>query len=253
MSLKEKLKEEQESFEWAKKNRTTLLAEVEREKQEAVKRVEREYEGEILQLGRDVYECNKVFMKYQRLQRIYSTFNLDLLGQAIAQLMSVIEKKDFEFLRLVNFYKVYKTSSADFRNVHIPVALVIEKGAIKKGTSLLESPSEKEDQVDGLINEGKALQLFKDSAFRSDGLIQVYESNDFKLRKNINLGNFTYIAEFINFLVEYRYQENLRDFTVNDLVRGMQVFILEYADKLGFNYQGQVLKFTFKSDLNAES
>ena len=169
---------------------------------------------------------------YAHLITKYSTFDENLIGCAIAKLISIIENKIFIYRDVLNKYNKRIHGSIDSWDEERQT-----KASIIVDSDKYDNYSEYESKLNELVLNGKAIILSESNQYAyKNSNITFFTLNKEHIVCNINLENFNYIKDFINQLVQYRFERKLDTFSKNDMIICMQIFLSKYKEKILQNY-----------------
>ena len=115
-------------------------------------------------------------------------------------------------------------------DVKTKVKMIIKESKL---TNNYNSASSDNNAIDKLITDGNAIVLEeKDFFLRDSDIITIYKLKGNQLISNINFNKFGYVKEFINNIIQFRFQHNKIKFNEKDILSYMKNFILERKDTI---------------------
>lgn len=209
-----------------------LLAQRDSEIKKETERIIKFYEEKIKQNNAENYSTKKQIRKLEENILKYSTFDLELLGNCLEQLVSIFEGESFLYREAVHNSKITKHGTMDSweEDVKTKVKMIIKESKL---TNNYNSDSNTNSAIDKLINDGNAIVLEeKDFFLRDSDVITIYSLKDNQLISNINFNKFDYVKEFIDNIIQFRFQHNKIKFNEKDILNYMKSFILEKKDMI---------------------
>jgi len=209
-----------------------LLAQRDLEIKKETERIIKEYEEKIKQNNDENYSTKKQLKNLEETILNYSTFDLGLLGKCLEQLVSIFEGESFLYREAVHNSKITKHGVMDSweEDVKTKVKMIIKESKL---TNNYNSNSSDNNAIDKLINDGNAIVLEENDFFlRDSDIITIYSLKDNQLISNINFNKFDYVKEFIDNIIQFRFQHNKLKFNEKDILNYMKSFILERKDMI---------------------
>lgn len=178
---------------------------------------------------------------HMKLLRSYSTFEAEMIGNVIEKLVSVIEGEDYSYQKAIhNTYKFETTvyGSDRFRaNMKI---LMIVKDNRNQGAYF--DSDEQTDEVRNLVENGCAFVLDRSTNGYYNKTISFYDSTEQGLKCLIDFNKFSYVQDFIDLVIQYRFENHLDEISEKELLRLMSKFILNNKEKIEDNYKERALE-----------
>lgn len=145
----------------------------------------------------------------------YSTFDLKLLGKCLKQLVSTFEGESFLY------GTVFKSEEG------LKITMIIKE-------STYDSDSNTINDIDKLINDGNAIVLDERNFFflKHSDIITIYKLKNNQLVSNINFNKFDYVKEFIDNMIQFRFQNNKIEFKERDILNYMMKFISDNKETI---------------------
>ena len=209
-----------------------LLAQRDLEIKRETERIIKEYEEKIKQNNEENYPTKKQLKDLGETILNYSTFDLELLGKCLEQIVSIFEGESFLYREAVHNSKITKHGVMDSweEDVKTKVKMIVKESKL---TNNYNSASSDNNAIDKLINNGNAIVLVeKDFFLRDSDIITIYSLKDNQLISNINFNKFDYVRKFIDNIIQFRFQHNKIKFNEKDILNYMKSFILERKDMI---------------------
>lgn len=192
-----------------------------------VSKIKKEYIDKLEKIEEKLNHTKKETEIFNNLLKKYSTFNLDIIGNAIKDLMNLVENDEYVYLEIDrNLDKFKKFVQFDKNKI---TNIIINKEKINN------------------LNE-----WYEDSLVLSKNDIKNYNKNitfyTFFLnyiRCNIDYDKFGYIKDFIDNIIEYRFNNNLIEFTEKDMLLFMKDYVTKNKDNI-VNYYFKDKKYKTK-------
>ena len=238
-SLVDELTEAYKRYCLATTKKETTLTEKDKKIKEAIKKVIEEVTQEITSNYKDIIDkCDSEINatkteveQYDSLITKYSTFDKDLIGEAIAYVLSVLNCKDYKYNKVESTYPItcydpfddpYFSDTTEFVNI------VVDSSKYLKH---YYNDEPDKSAIDKLVKSGDAIHLinindpypmyFK----KPEKSIAFLTSKNGEISFNVELDSFEYIKDFIMELVQYRFQRKLNKLTKDDINICIEEFI----------------------------
>ena len=231
------------------KKKNNVLKEKEEKVKQAIEAIAKEYSDSINERTKEEADTKTQFINYKDLVSTYSSFDVDLIGKAIARIISVVSGKDFKYGNVTSHYEV-----TGFDMLSDPYTerkterdcIVVETSKYTKSYSHPDG----ENMIDELVEDGHAILLIRnyDSSlekYRIVTFLTIDESGKLKFI-NVNLDDFDYIKDFIIEVAQYRFQRELDKFTEDDMNLCVDRFIPK-AEQLHIKNRIEVLQEELKT------
>lgn len=181
----------------------------------------------------------------------YSTFDSKLIGNIIEKLVSLVEGKEYVYQEAIHeTYELESTILGGQVDKVEKKTLMIVEGSQKR--RYYNDYHEQDNEVNRLVQNGQAFILSEHKLWFSSW-ITFYTTYKGKLKCLIDFGKFSYVQDFIDLVVEYRFKNNLSKVSEKDLLSLMsgfvlnnKVFIEENYKKKNLENQEQVIKQLIK-------
>lgn len=212
-----------------------LLAERKREIEKAISSITEKYIPNLKESEKRIQENRKEVDNYHELILKYSTFDSELIGHAIEKLIKIIEGEDFTFQ--IADYKVsyleHNIWGQPYESVvRNKVQLIIN---MKKVQSEYAKHIDNESEVTRLIASGDAI-LLGEPKYYDINKVKFYDIKDNQIISLVNFGKFAYVKAFIDYIIEYRYENTVEELTETDLIKLLQEFINANKEIIIRNY-----------------
>ncbi len=173
----------------------------------AVAKIEREYN---ISLDSNNVDLNNIIEEIHSQCKIieqYSTFNIKDISNILASLISIYESESFLVENLS-----YKVKGALFNDA----LLIINK---KKYEHLSSKFVIQEKDINILVKNGFAIKLLKDfSKSQFPTKISFYKADSMgRINQKVNFRSFTYIRDFMEYVINYRIENNLDEISFDEL------------------------------------
>lgn len=220
----------------AEKNREELLLERKKEIDEATEKIIESYSIKLTQNDDDITSIKKELNNFDKFFAKYSTFDMDLVGKAIQQLISVVESEEYLYELVIHEFKKREYGVMDSWDtcIQTKVRIVVRKD---KFMNCYDSSCKSESKINELVKNGDALLL---SEQYNNKKITFYTSQDGQVLCHFDFGRFDYIKEFIDSIVQYRFQNNMVEFTEKDMLSFMKNFVIGHEDIIMKNYNSRI-------------
>jgi len=209
-----------------------LLTQRDLEIKRETERIIKEYEEKIKQNNDENYSTKKQLKDLEEAILNYSTFDLELLGKCLEKLVSIFEGESFLYKEATHNSKITKHGVMDSweEDVKTKVKMIVKESKL---TNNYNSASSDNNAIDKLITDGNAIVLEeKDFFLRDSDIITIYKLKENQLISNINFNKFGYVKEFIDNIIQFRFQHNKIKFNEKDILNYMKNFILEKKDMI---------------------
>ena len=201
----------------------------------------------ITEYSKKVNDCDGVIEKalsdlnsYEELISKYSTFNQDMISVVITELVKIIEGKEFLYKTVVDKYKnvVHGPMDSWDENVERKVKIIVDSNKAQDfyDNSYAYDYKKYISKIDQLVEDGYAILLSGDNSKN----ITFLSSEDGQISYLVNFGKFNYIKDFVDELIQYRFQRRKDDIAKEDIILCMQKFISKYEDQIAKNYVSNV-------------
>lgn len=169
----------------------------------------------------------------EKLIKSYSTFDSEMIGNIIAQLVSIFEGEVYSFQKAT--HETYKYESTPYGSESFRTTkkmLMIVQGNNKY--SSYYDYNENNNVILRLIAAGQGFVL-SESEFDYDKKITFFKSTTENFLV-MNCHKFPYVKDFINLVIQYRYENHLENITKNELLNIFNQFILSKQEIIEERY-----------------
>jgi len=205
-----------ESFFVKKEELILKLNNLEEQKGKEIEGIKKEIEEKYQKLLDSMLINYDTLLKEAKIIEKYSMFNSSEIALIIAQLMTVFEGKEYVYEQ-IKYYNLFLKK--DFKSKKNPI-LLIEKEHLKEKYS---------DDLENLLERNQALFFIKDIVLENT-IVFLYSLVKNNLEQNFDYGNFLYIKEFIDEVIEKRIENDLITISLEELVNFKNEFILKIID-----------------------
>lgn len=203
---------------------------------ETVKKIEIEYQTKLTGKQREINSQKKQLENQEELLKIYSTFDSEVIGSILEQLVSIIENEKYTFQKAT--HKTFASNFGPYGYEHYSTSkkvLMIVKGQEKEG--LYEDRNHQENELENLVSNHQAI-LLSDNQDDSKS-ITFYKHKGSNIVLQIKYGKFTYVKEFIEFIIQHRFTNDLKEISQKELLSLMKDFICTHKNLIEENIQRQ--------------
>lgn len=222
----------------ASEEKKSIVAEMKEKIKRASEEIMKNYSSILEECDKKIDGVKSEMGEYDSLVSKYSTFNGKMIGNAIKELISLIECEDFTYMVATHIFKrrvhgpIDSWEENDFTNAK----MIIRK---EKTSNAYESPSQETSELARLVNEGNALLFSEERINVHNDNITFYSSTNGKVESLVNYGKFGYIKDFVDKVIQFRFERNLEKITENDLVTLMQEFLSGFREKVIKNFSSK--------------
>lgn len=201
-------------------------------------------EKEIKKIEEDMASLDKQLLQYKVLVEKYSTFDSNTIGTILSELMSAFEEEEFVCQKAE--HETYKAGSSiwggGFSKFKMKTLLIIKKELVedldKEG--YYYDWDERHNEITKLTTKKLAFLLDEHQCSYSKTVSFYYVYNrELKSFFDFN-SSFPYIQEFIDFIIEYRYENHLVEISEQELQSLKEEFLLNKKEEIG-DYQKRTL------------
>lgn len=215
-----------------------LLLKRKKEIEEATEKIIKSYSQKLTQNNEDITSTKNELNYFEKLFIKYSTFNIDLVGKALQQLISIVESEEYLYKQVTHKFKkrVHGVIDSWYEDINTKVRIIVSKDKLMNFYD-----SSCESVINELVKNGDALLLSEqDINTHNDKKITFYSFQNGQILCNIEFGEFGYIKEFIDSIVQYRFQNDMVEFTEQDILTFMKNFVIEHKDIIIKNYSSKI-------------
>lgn len=223
----------------AEKDREELLLKRKNDIEKATNEIIKSFAQIITTSEKDILCVQEELKTFDKLLTKYSTFSVDLIGNILQQLISIVEADGYLYKQINYISKKRVHSALDFWDEDIQ-ALANIIIITEKYIEYYENSSQTEIKIDKLIEQGYALLLSQqDKNIKDDKIITLYSLQEGHAICNINFGKFDYAKDFIDNLIQYRFQNKMDEFTEKDMLLFLQNYIIQHKDEIMKKYESK--------------
>ena len=227
-----------------------LLLKRKKEIEEATEKIIKSYSQKLTQNNEDITSTKKELNDFEKLFVKYSTFNIDLVGKALQQLISIVESEEYLYKQVTQKLKkrVHGVMDSWDEDTQTKARIIVRKDKLM---NYYDSSDKSESKINELVKNGDALLLSEqDINTRNNKKITFYSSQDGQVLCHVDYGKFSYIKEFIDSIVQYRFQNNMIEFTEQDMLSFMRTFVISHKDIIMENYGTKIKEKTLSLRLD---
>ena len=227
-----------------------LLLKRKKEIEEATEKIIKSYSQKLTQNNEDITSTKKELNDFEKLFAKYSTFNIDLVGKALQQLISIVESEEYLYKQVTHKFKkrVHGVMDSWDEDIQTKARIIVRKDKLM---NCYDSSDKGESKINELVKNGDVLLLSEqDINTRNNKKITFYTSQDGQILCHVDYGRFGYIKEFIDSIVQYRFQNNMIEFTEKDMLSFMQNFVIGHKDIIMENYGSKIKEKTLSLRLD---
>lgn len=227
-----------------------LLLKRKKEIEEAAEKIIKSYSQKLTQNNEDITSTKKELNDFEKSFAKYSTFNIDLVGKTLQQLISIVESEEYLYKQVTQKFKkrVHGVMDSWDEDTQTKARIIVRKDKLM---NYYDSSDKSESKINELVKNGDALLLSEqDINTRNNKKITFYTSQDGQVLCHVDYGRFSYIKEFIDSIVQYRFQNNMIEFTEQDMLSFMRTFVISHKDIIMENYGTKIKEKTLSLRLD---
>lgn len=218
-----------------------ILKQCKNDIEEMTKKINESYKNKI-ELNNTENDSIKVKLnEFEELLKKYSTFNIDIIGKAFQELISLMENNNYLYKQVTYNQNEKIHGPIDSWDESIPTTINI----VAKEDNLINNF---EKGIKELIRSDSAIILSDNNTSK----VSFYGLNNGQITCNVDFGRFSYIKQFIDSIVQYRFQNRMIDFNEKDILLFMKKFIMEHEDIIIKNYSATIKEKVLNLKLNKE-
>lgn len=211
-----------------------------KEIEETTEKIIKSYSQKLTQNNEDIISAKKELNDFDKLFAKYSTFNMNLVGMSIQRLISIVESEEYLYEQVTHKFKkrVYGVMDSWDEDTQTKARIVVRKDKLM---NCYDSSCKSESKITQLVKNGDVLLLSEqDINNHNNKKITFYTSQDGQVVCHVDFGKFDYIKEFIDGIVQYRFQNDMIEFTEKDMLSFMRSFITGHKDIIMKNYSSRM-------------
>lgn len=217
----------------------TLLLQREKDIEKARKKIINTYSKKITLNEKNITSVKKDLNSFEGLLIKYSTFNLDLIGSMLQQLISITESEEYLYKQVSHTFKkrVHGVMDSWDEDVKTIVNIIITKNKLLDN---YDSTNQSKSKIYEFVENGDALLLSEqDINVKKEKQITFYNLTDGHIESRVNFGKFDYVKDFIDNIIQYRFQNNLDKITEKDMLLFLQNYIIQHKDEIVKKYESK--------------
>ena len=203
--------------------------------QNAIREINEKYALEEKRVDSKVEEAESEFLNFRRNIIMYSSFDHELIGNAMAYLISIFDGLDYvyESGKHIVLFTNYAPMGVRYTDKKTNELKMLIKKELKDPQSKYEDLDLGENIIERYAQEKNAIVL-EDHFFPFiKSKITFYKRiDDNQLVLSVDFNGFTYLEDFINYVIEYRYNNNLKDFSNDDMNKLIVSFVNMNKDEI---------------------
>lgn len=218
----------------------TLLKQMKEEISKTEAEIKSAYQERINLAKNNSSFLKKEWEHYKKQLEKYSTFDSKIIGNILEKMISLIEGEEYSFQKASHDTYEYETTvfGSECFNVNKKLLMIV-KGNQKQAHYY--DYSAEENVVKRLISKHNAI-LLTDNTHSYDKSIKFCTFNDGKVISLIDFNNFSYIKEFIDVVVQHRFDNSLDKITEIELLELMRQFVLDKKELIESNYKKRAIE-----------
>lgn len=226
-------------YEIAEQQKQTLLLQREKDIEKARKKIINSYSKKLTLNENSITSVKEELNTFERLLVKYSTFNLDLIGNILQQLISITESEEYLYKQVSHTFKkrVHGVMDSWDQDVKTIVNIIITKNKLLDN---YDSTNQSKSKIYEFVENGDALLLSEqDIDVKKEKQITFYNLTDGHIESRVNFGKFYYVKDFIDNIIQYRFQNNLDKITEKDMLLFLQNYIIQHKDEIVKKYESK--------------
>lgn len=226
-------------YEIAEQQKQTLLLQREKDIEKSRKKIINSYSKKLTLNENSITSVKEELNTFERLLVKYSTFNLNLIGNILQQLISITESEEYLYKQVSHTFKkrVHGVMDSWDEDVKTVVNIIITKNKLLDNYDSTNQPKSK---IHEFVENGDALLLSEqDIDVKKEKQITFYNLTDGHIESRVNFGKFDYVKDFIDNIIQYRFQNNMDKITEKDMLLFLQNYIIQHKDQIVKNYESK--------------
>lgn len=210
-----------------------LHEKIQKEVNASARKIRLSYKDEINLSKKECLDSQKNFEDYKKLLETYSTFDSQMIGNIIAKLVSIVEGEEYSYQEAE--HQTFEYDSTVFGNELLGInkkVLMIVKGSQRQECYC--DYTKENNEIKKLVGSGEALVL-SENKFGYDKKIKFYTAKEDTVESLIDFNRFSYVENFINTVVQYRFENHLNKISKEDVLDIMKKFILSEKEMIEEN------------------
>lgn len=211
-----------------------LLLQKKKAIEEAIESINKSYEPKLVECDNSISSNKDELIEFNKLLQKYSTFNIDQLGKAISKIISLIESEEYVYKKVKHQFqkRVHGVMDSWDEDVETKAKLVLKKDQSVDCYTYFEI-----DLKDGILLTEQETDKKR---------ITIYTAQDGQITSSINFGRFTYIKEFIDKIIQYKFMWGITDLTEQQMLSFIGDFMLTNKDTIISNYSNKLQERALK-------
>lgn len=231
--LLEDLKKEQEMIKNYRIEEENLTLKEQKELDELKSQIKEKYASLKNPIYKKINDSKKQIKIYSERIMEFSTFNSAVIGKILAYLMTVYEGEEYCYQETI--HHTTKTENCIFDRITYDIDKKI-KIIIKLDEKRYEYF--KYENLYEKVVEGLMIILEQNENRLSDDIIfKIVDSQKNGITDNVNYGEFGYVREFINYLIDFRINNDKFNISEKEINELLKVFLESKKDKIEANYK----------------
>lgn len=196
-----------------------LLIERDNKIKNVTKDINKNYAPKINQINKDIATLKKEADNCNKLLTEYSTFNIDLLGKILERLISLVEGEEYIYKQVLHKFTIRRHGVMDSWDEDIEkTAFVIAPKKYLDNNYQINFES-----IDFLL-------MCEEERYTSDLKISVFEIDEGQIFCNINTDKFGYIKNFLEGIIQYRFENGIASITEEQMSDLLSTFISSHEE-----------------------
>ncbi len=202
---------------------------------EAERKIRASYQEKIDSSKDNCTTLRQALENHKKLLENYSTFDSKTIGETIEKLVCLVEGEDYCYQEAIHETHEYETNvwGCDSFRVRKRVSMIV-KGSDKQG--YYYDYEEQENEIEKLAEKNQAIVLAQTKEHKQEK-IRFYTANDGTIKCLVNFHQFSYVKDFLDSVIQYRFRNNLNDVSQKELLVLMNEFILNKREIIEMNYR----------------
>ena len=238
--LFDEIKKLNDKYKAAEQGKEELLLKRRKKIEEITNKIINSYSTKLSQNSDEIDSIKYELNDYEKSLTKYSTFSINLVGKTIQQLISIVENEEYLYKQVTHKFKkrIHGFIDSWDEDDQTKLRIVIKKDKLM---NCYDSSYDNENEITKLVKNKEALILSEqDKNSHNNQKITFYTLNNDQIFCLIDFGRFDYIKEFIDSIIQYRFQNDMVEFTEKDMLVFMKKFMIEHRDMIIENYVSKI-------------
>lgn len=217
----------------------TLLLQREKDIENAKKKIINTYSKELALNENNITSLKKDLNTFEGLLVKYSTFNIDLIGNILEQLISITESEEYLYKQVSHTFRkrVHGVMDSWDEDIKTIANIIITKNKLLDNYN---STNHAKSKIYELVENGDALLLSEQEAIlKKEKQITFYTLINGYIESKVNFGKFDYVKDFIDNIIQYRFQNSMEKITEKDMLLFLQNYIIQHKGEIAKNYESK--------------